>query len=221
MNNHGAVNKLIVRQFDGHQDYQAIWQAMQTFTAKREQDTPDELWLLEHASVYTQGQAGKSEHLLNPGNIPVVHTDRGGQITWHGPGQLMIYTLLDTRRLNLGARALVNQLEKIFIAVLDSFGMAAYAKSDAPGVYTLHGGAEAKIAALGLRVKKNGCYHGAALNVDCELAPFVGINPCGYAGQTVTRLVDCVPQLPSRAEIVRHVIKQFEQVLHYDSEILR
>ncbi len=189
---------------------------MQAFTANRQQNTPDELWLLEHEPVYTQGQAGKPEHLLNPGNIPVVQTDRGGQITWHGPGQLMIYTLLDARRLDLGARALANLLEKIIIAVLDGSGIAANTKRDAPGVYVQHDGVEAKIAALGLRVKKNGCYHGAALNIDCDLAPFSGINPCGYAGQTVTRLVDLLPQLPPRAEIVQNVIKQFEKALKYD-----
>ena len=210
------MNKLIVRQFTERQDYQTIWQAMQVFTANREQNTADELWLLEHEPVYTQGQAGKPEHLLNPGNIPVVQTDRGGQITWHGPGQLIIYTLLDARRLDLGARALVNLLEKIIITVLDGFGIVAHAKRDAPGVYVQHEGAEAKIAALGLRVKKNGCYHGAALNIDCDLAPFSGINPCGYPGQAVTRLADCVTQLPSRAEIEQRVIEQFFQVLAYD-----
>lgn len=189
---------------------------MQVFTAKREKNTPDELWLLEHEPVYTQGQAGKFEHLLNPGNIPVVQADRGGQITWHGPGQLMVYALLDTHRLNLGARALINHLEKILIAVLDSFGISAYAKLDAPGVYVLHQGAEAKIAALGLRVKKNGCYHGAALNIDCELSPFSGINPCGYAGQIVTRLIDVLPQLPSRADIEKCVIEEFSKIFSYE-----
>ena len=210
------MNKLIVRQFTERQDYQTIWQAMQVFTANREQNTADELWLLEHEPVYTQGQAGKPEHLLNPGNIPVVQTDRGGQITWHGPGQLMIYTLLDVRRLDLGVRALANLLEKIIITVLNSFGISAHAKHDAPGVYVQKNGVEAKIAALGLRVKKNGCYHGAALNIDCDLAPFSGINPCGYAGQAVTRLADCVTQLPSRAEIEQRVIEHFFQVLPYD-----
>jgi lipoyl(octanoyl) transferase len=211
-----VVTTLVVRQFSAPQDYKTIWQAMQTFTANRQQNTPDELWILEHDPVYTQGQAGKPEHLLNPGGTPVVQTDRGGQITWHGPGQLMIYALLDARRLGLGARALVSQLEKILIDVLDNFGIVAYAKHDAPGVYVLRHGEEAKIAALGLRVKKNGCYHGAALNIDCDLAPFSGINPCGYAGQAVTRLVDLLPQKPLRTEIVRHVIKQFEQALEYD-----
>ena len=210
------MNKLIVRQFDEFQDYQTIWQAMQVFTANREQNTPDELWLLEHESVYTQGQAGKPEHLLNSGNIPVVQTDRGGQITWHGPGQLMVYALLDMHRLNLGARALINHLEKILIAVMDSFGIASYTKSDAPGVYVLHQGAEAKIAALGLRVKKNGCYHGAALNIDCDLTQFAGINPCGYADQAVTRLIDVLPQVPSRADIIQCVIAEFSKIFSYD-----
>jgi lipoyl(octanoyl) transferase len=188
---------------------------MQAFTANRDVGTPDELWLLEHDAVYTQGVAGKPEHLIHAGDIPVVQTDRGGQITWHGPGQLMIYTLLDARRLNLGARALVSQLEKTLVAVLDRLDIVAYAKPDAPGVYTRHRGVEAKIAALGLRVRKNGCYHGAALNIDCDLAPFAGINPCGYAGQPVTRLVDCVSPLPSRADITQCVIEQFSRVFHY------
>jgi lipoyl(octanoyl) transferase len=194
---------------------------MQLFTANRQSDTPDELWLLQHPSVYTQGQAGRPEHLLNPASIPVIQTDRGGQITWHGPGQLMIYTLLDNRRLHLGARALVDLLEQTLVTVLDALGIAAYAKRDAPGVYISRGEQqEAKIAALGLRVRKNGCYHGAALNIDCELEPFLGINPCGYAEQAVTRLVDCVPQLPSCADIQERVISQFAQALHY-SQIQR
>ena len=192
---------------------------MQVFTINRKQNTPDELWLLEHEPVYTQGQAGKPEHLLNPGNFPVVQTDRGGQITWHGPGQLMIYTLLDVRRLDLGVRTLVDMLEKIIITVLNSFGVFAYAKYNSPGVYVQRNGTEEKIAALGLRVKKNGCYHGAALNIDCDLAPFSGINPCGYAGQVVTRLADCAPQLYSRADIGRRVIEQLVQVLHYDLDV--
>lgn len=188
---------------------------MQLFTAERQPDTPDELWLLQHPSVYTQGQAGQSGHLLNPANIPVIQTDRGGQITWHGPGQLMIYTLLDNRRLHLGARALVDILEQTLIAVLDVYGVAAYAKRDAPGVYTdCDRQQAAKIAALGLRVRKNGCYHGAALNIECELEPFLGINPCGYAGQVVTRLADCLPQLPSQTDIQECVIRQFAQALH-------
>lgn len=189
---------------------------MQSFTAERQPDTPDELWLLQHPSVYTQGQASKPEHLLNHANTPVVKTDRGGQITWHGPGQLMIYTLLDIRRLHLGVRALVDLLEQTLIAVLDVYRVAAYAKRDAPGVYiNCDRQSAAKIAALGLRVRKNGCYHGAALNIDCQLAPFAGINPCGYAGQAVTRLADCLPQLPLQADIQECVIRQFAQALHY------
>lgn len=194
---------------------------MQVFTANRRPDTPDELWLLQHVPVYTQGLAGKPEHLLNPANIPVIQTDRGGQITWHGPGQLMIYTLLDNRRLQLGVRALVDLLEQTLIAVLDALGIAAYAKRDAPGVYiSSDAQQEAKIAALGLRVRKNGCYHGIALNIECDLKPFAGINPCGYAGQTVTRLVDCLLQVPSQADIQECVIRQFAQALHY-SQIQR
>ncbi len=188
---------------------------MQDFTARRKQDTADELWLLEHTSVYTQGQAGKPEHLLDAGGIPVVQTDRGGQITWHGPGQMMFYTLLDNRRLHLGARALVDVLEQSLIAVLESMGIASYAKRTAPGVYVKLDGVESKIAALGLRVKKTGCYHGAALNIDCDLVPFLGINPCGYQGQSVTRLTDCSSGLLPRKEITQRFVDHIVQVLNY------
>jgi len=189
---------------------------MQVFTSSRQPDTPDELWLLEHLPVYTQGQAGKAEHEINTGCVPVVQSDRGGQITWHGPGQLMIYTLLDHRRLRLGARALVNLLEQTLVTVLDQLGVRAYTRPDAPGVYvSLPDQREAKIAALGLRLKKNGCYHGAALNIDCDLAAFAGINPCGHAGMSVTRLKDLLPQIVSRADIEQRIAHHLVQTLQY------
>lgn len=164
--------------------YDEAWQAMQRFTAARTDDTVDELWLVEHPPVFTLGRAGKPEHLLAPGDIPVVHCDRGGQVTYHGPGQLVVYTLLDVRRLALGPRELVRRIEQGVIDYLAGLGLAARRRAGAPGVYC----GEAKIAALGLRIRAQGSYHGLALNVDMNLEPFARINPCGYAGLAVTDL---------------------------------
>ena len=164
--------------------YEPTWQAMREFTDRRTADTPDELWLLEHEPVYTLGLAGDLRHLINPTDTPVVKTDRGGQITWHGPGQLVAYVLCDLRRLNLGPREMVRKIEAALIDTLAGLGVAAARRPGAPGVYV----GEAKIASLGLRIR-NGCsYHGLALNVNCALAPFSCINPCGYAGLAVTSL---------------------------------
>ena len=167
--------------------YQTVWQAMQDFTATRTSSTPDEIWLVEHSPVYTQGQAGKPEHLLNPGNIPVVQTDRGGQITYHGPGQIMAYVLIDLKRSGRYIKALVNQLEESIIATLQIYGINnACRKPRAPGVYVPGRTELAKIAALGLKVRNGYTYHGLALNLAMDLTPYAGINPCGYAGlQTV------------------------------------
>ena len=168
----------------GRMPYEPTWQAMRDFTNRRTADTPDELWLLEHDPVYTLGLAGDLRHLLNPTDTPVVKTDRGGQITWHGPGQLVAYVLCDLRRLNLGPREMVRKIEASLIATLAGLGIDAERRAGAPGVYV----GPAKIAALGLRIR-NGCsYHGLSLNVNCELTPFAGINPCGYAGLAVTSL---------------------------------
>lgn len=167
-------------------DYLPTWQAMQRFTNERGAETPDELWLLEHFPVFTQGQAGKAEHVLFPGDIPVVQVDRGGQVTYHGPGQLVGYLLLDVRRLGIGVRELVSRIERSLIELLAGYDVEAYAKADAPGVYV----GDMKIASLGLRIR-NGCsFHGLALNVDMDLAPFQRINPCGYAGMVMTQLKD-------------------------------
>lgn len=180
------MSALITRQL-GLQGYQSVWQAMRAFTDKRNEQTPDEIWFLEHPSVFTQGQAGKAEHVLMPGNIPVVQVDRGGQVTYHGPGQLVAYLLLDLRRLDLGVRALVTVIEQSIVAVLNHFGIAASAKADAPGVYVQHvSGSDAKIAQLGLRVRRGCTFHGLSLNVDMNLEPFTRINPCGYEGLAVT-----------------------------------
>lgn len=166
--------------------YEPVLEAMRRFTDQRGPQTGDEVWLVEHPAVFTQGQAGKSEHLLVPGDIPVVQTDRGGQVTYHGPGQLVAYLLLDVRRLGFGVRDLVSRMERCLIELLASYDVVAAAKADAPGVYV----DGAKIASLGLRIR-NGCsFHGLALNVDMDLAPFRRINPCGYAGLAMTQLRD-------------------------------
>lgn len=167
-------------------DYEPVWHDMQAFTQRRNAQAADELWLLQHRPVYTLGMNGKREHLLMPGDIPVVEIDRGGQVTYHGPGQLVAYTLFDLKRLNIGIRALVEALESSVIDWLGAQGIAAVARRDAPGVYV----EGAKVAALGLRVKRGCSYHGLALNVDADLEPFAGINPCGYEGMAVTRTRD-------------------------------
>jgi lipoyl(octanoyl) transferase len=178
-----AQEAIVVRQL-GRVEYEPTWRAMQEFTAQRTPDTPDELWLLEHPPVYTQGQAGKPEHLIAATTIPVVPIDRGGQITYHGPGQVVVYVLVDLRRRGYGIRELVTRMEQAVIDLLAQQGVHASRLAGAPGVYV--GGA--KIAALGLRVKQGCTYHGLAFNVAMDLGPFAAINPCGYPGMAVT---DC------------------------------
>ncbi|NVK42713.1 MAG: lipoyl(octanoyl) transferase LipB [Oceanospirillaceae bacterium] len=189
-----ATDTLILREL-GQVEYQSTWQRMQTFTDTRDADTPDEIWLLEHEPVYTQGQAGKAEHLLNPGDIPVVQADRGGQVTYHGPGQLVIYLMLNLRRKGLGIRDLVDLMEQSVVALLAEYGVEAYPKPDAPGVYV----DQAKICSLGLRVRRGCSFHGLALNLDMDLEPFLRINPCGYAGMAMTQLANLVPGLDRAA----------------------
>jgi len=175
----------------GRTEYEPTWRAMQAFTAARTPATPDELWLTEHPPVYTLGLAGRREHLLRDNGIPAIKVDRGGQITYHGPGQLVVYLLCDLKRSRLGVRAMVRSIEAAVVEWLDSLGISAYGKPAAPGVYVLRSGGEAKIAALGLRVR-NGCtYHGLAVNVAMDLSPFADIDPCGYRGLAVTQLADC------------------------------
>nr|WP_276322507.1 lipoyl(octanoyl) transferase LipB [Halomonas neptunia] len=176
----------------GRQAYLPVWEAMRALTDTRDTYTPDQFWLVEHDPVFTQGQAGKPEHLLLPGDIPVVHTDRGGQVTYHGPGQVVLYPLLDVRRGKIGVRDLVTALENAVIDVLSSYGVDARARPDAPGVYVMTAAGEAKIASLGLRIRRGASFHGVALNVDGDLAPFLRINPCGYAGMPMVRLADFV-----------------------------
>jgi lipoyl(octanoyl) transferase len=167
-------------------DYHQSWQMMKDFTDARQSATADELWFLQHQPVYTLGKNGKAEHILNSMDIPVIKTDRGGQATYHGPGQIIVYTLLDLKRRKLGVRELVSALEQGVIDLLAGYGIDSSAKRDAPGVYVN----DAKIASLGLRVRKGCSFHGLALNVDMDLTPFSGINPCGYQGLEVTRLKD-------------------------------
>jgi lipoyl(octanoyl) transferase len=164
-------------------EYQPTWNAMKKFTAERTNDTRDEIWLLQHPPVYTQGLAGKPEHLLHSTSIPVVKIDRGGQITYHGPGQIVAYLLLDMRRWRISVRDLVRLMEQSVIDLLGEYGVAAHGRKDAPGVYV----GDAKIAALGLKIKNGCCYHGLAFNVDMDLSPFANINPCGHAGLRVTQ----------------------------------
>ena len=175
----------------GEVDYRSTWQEMQDFTNSRQQDTEDELWFLQHLPVYTLGKNGKAEHVLDPADIPVVNSDRGGQVTYHGPGQIVVYTMLDLNRLNIGVRQLVTELEQTVIDLLASYGVDSIARRDAPGVYVNN----AKIAALGLRVRKGCSFHGLALNVDMDLEPFSRINPCGYEGLEVTQLTSLVQDI--------------------------
>lgn len=178
----------------GRRDYAETLQRMRAFSDARDTTTPDELWLLEHPPVFTQGQAGRPEHLLAPGDIPVVQSDRGGQVTYHGPGQIVIYCLLDLHRLGFGIRSLVTRVEQAMIDTLAGYSITGFARREAPGVYVervIGKAVEAqKIGSLGLRVRRGRTYHGLSLNVDMDLAPFTRINPCGYAGLGVTQLRD-------------------------------
>ncbi|WP_028695515.1 lipoyl(octanoyl) transferase LipB [Pseudomonas cremoricolorata] len=192
----------------GLQPYEPVLEAMRRFTGQRDATIQDEVWLVEHTPVFTQGQAGKPEHLLLPGDIPLVQTERGGQVTYHGPGQLVAYLLLDVRRRGIGVRELVSRIERSLVDLLASFGVQAAARPDAPGVYV----DGAKIASLGLRIR-NGCsFHGLALNVDMDLAPFRRINPCGYAGLVMTQLSEHTGPIELdevrtrlREQLVRHL----------------
>ena len=174
----------IVCDWLGRRDYQPIWLEMQTLTERRDATTPDQIWFLEHPPVFTLGMNADPGHVLAAGDIPVVRIDRGGQVTYHGPGQLLVYPLLDLRRAGLGVRDLVTALEQAAVALLARYGIAARSRPDAPGVYA----GDAKIASIGIRVRRGGSYHGLALNVNMDLAPFDRINPCGYAGLQMTQI---------------------------------
>ena len=199
----------------GLQAYEPVWHAMQDFTNQRTAATADELWLVQHPPVFTQGQAGKAEHLLLPGDIPVVQVDRGGQVTYHGPGQLVAYPLVDVRRLGLGVRELVSRIEQSLIDLLAGYGVSAEARADAPGVY-VNG---AKIASLGLRIRRGCSFHGLALNVDMDLQPFQRINPCGYAGLAMTQLADHVAGPLAMDEVSARLREQLVKHLGYEQQL--
>lgn len=202
----------------GRQDYEPVWKAMHTFTDERDENTCDEVWLVEHNPVFTQGQAGKEEHVLAAGDIPIVKSDRGGQVTYHGPGQLVAYVLINLRRKNIGVRELVTHIENTVINTLSHFNVESAARPDAPGVYVDN----KKICSLGLRIRKGCSFHGLALNINMDLSPFLRINPCGYAGMEMIQLYDLVKDnmtVENKAEHVEDVhpllIKELTTLLDY------
>jgi lipoyl(octanoyl) transferase len=210
---HTEKPELLVKRL-GLSDYQRVWQAMSSFTDERDENTADELWLVQHPPVFTQGQAGKAEHLLAPGDIPVVQADRGGQVTYHGPGQIVAYPLLDIRRSGLGVRNLVNAIEESIIDVLRRCGVIGERHAHAPGVYV----DGAKIASIGLRVRRGRTFHGLAFNIDMDLEPFQRINPCGYQGLEVTCL-SAFCDLPL-AEIENRLVHSLAAELGYNARFI-
>ncbi|HHF3133013.1 TPA: lipoyl(octanoyl) transferase LipB [Vibrio diabolicus] len=203
-------HQLVVKRL-GRQDYEPVWKAMHEFTDQRTEATPDEVWLVEHNPVFTQGQAGKAEHLINTGDIPVVQSDRGGQVTYHGPGQLVAYFLINLRRKKLGVRDLVTTIENLVINTLKAYNIDSAARPDAPGVYV----DGKKICSLGLRIRKGCSFHGLALNVNMDLTPFLRINPCGYEGMEMVQ----VSQFggPDNVEAVeKQLIEELVTLLDYE-----
>lgn len=197
---------LIIRQYQAPTCYEERFLEMKSLTEHRDENTPDELWILQHQDVLTQGQAGKPEHILIPSNIPVVQTDRGGQVTWHGPGQLVAYFMFDLNRLGWNVRQLVSYAENLMIDLLKKYGIEAYAKADAPGVYV----AERKIGSLGFKIRKGRSYHGLSLNIDCDLTGFHTINPCGYAGLEMVRIQDLRADYPKFENLCVDIIESFQ-----------
>jgi len=193
----------------GLQPYEQVFAAMKDYTESRTDKSPDQLWVVQHPSVFTQGQAGKAEHLLMPGDIPVLKVDRGGQVTYHGPGQMVVYTLIDLKRAGLNVRELVCAIELSLKALLARYGIVAETRDKAPGVYV----GDAKIASLGLRIRRGRSYHGLALNVDVDLEPFQRINPCGYQGLQMTRLKDLLPsrEMPTWQVLEKQLLDELAQ----------
>lgn len=203
-------SSLIVKHW-GRQDYEPVWRAMHEFTDHRTEETQDEVWFVEHNPVFTQGQAGKAEHLLNTGDIPIVQSDRGGQVTYHGPGQIVVYFLINLRRKKLGVRDLVTHIENLVINTLKAYNIESAARPDAPGVYA----DGKKICSLGLRIRKGCSFHGLALNVNMDLTPFLRINPCGYAGMEMVQ----VSQLggPAQIDVVeKQLLEELVALLDYE-----
>ncbi len=205
----GLQHQLVVRHL-GRQPYSRVWEQMRDFTDTRDEQTQDEVWLVEHDPVFTQGQAGKTEHILVPGDIPVVQSDRGGQVTYHGPGQLIAYFLINLKRKKVGVRALVSHIENLVVNTLAHFHVDAYARPDAPGVYVN----DAKICSLGLRIRRGCSFHGLALNINMDLSPFQRINPCGYAGMAMTQLSDQVDHV-TLADVQPVLVDTLTQQLGY------
>lgn len=205
-----SVETLLVRQ-SGLRDWQSVSDAMHHYTDQRDEQSRDEIWLVEHPPVFTQGQAGKAEHLLMPGEIPVVQSDRGGQVTYHGPGQQVMYVLIDVKRRKLGVRQLVTILEETVIATLAESGVSARARADAPGVYV----GDEKICSLGLRIRKGCSFHGLALNVAMDLSPFLRINPCGYADMSMTQLSHFRPGVTTE-QVRSPLVSAFARLAGYD-----
>ena len=206
---------LLVRQL-GLQPWAPVSQAMHDFTNQRGAETPDEIWLVEHPPVFTQGQAGKAEHLLMPGDIPVMQSDRGGQVTYHGPGQQVMYVLINLKRRKTGVRELVTAIEQTVIATLAHYDIEAAARPDAPGVYV----EGKKICSLGLRIRNGSSFHGLALNVDMDLAPFLRINPCGYAGMEMTQMRQWQPEVTPETVAPRLVANLLALLNHPPHEYL-
>ncbi len=209
MSSSSVANEGVLIRLLGPQAYELSWQAMQDFTNQRDATTLDEIWVLQHLPVFTQGQAGKAEHMLDQGTIPLVQSDRGGQVTYHGPGQLMMYLMLDLKRLSIGVRVLVAHMEKALIDCLHNYGIAANADTKAPGVFVQG----SKIASLGLRVRKGCSFHGLALNIDMDLSPFERINPCGYPGLDMVQMIDFTNPIEFdqvALNMCQHLVKQLQ-----------
>ena len=198
---------LIIRQYQQATQYEDRFLEMKSLTENRDENTADELWILQHHSVLTQGQAGKPEHILLPGEIPVVQTDRGGQVTWHGQGQLVAYFMFDLNRLKWNVRTLVSYAEQLMIDLLKKYAIEAYAKPDAPGVYVN----DRKIGSLGFKIRKGRSYHGLSLNIDCELTGFNTINPCGYAGLEMIRICDLIKPYPHFNQLCLDIIEYLKK----------
>lgn len=198
----------------GRRDYESVWRAMAHYTDTRDGDSRDQIWCVEHEPVFTQGQAGRAEHLLNTGDIPVVQVDRGGQVTYHGPGQLVVYPLLDLRRCKVGVRDLVTALETATVEMLKEYGIAAAPRPDAPGVYLSEGPrAGNKIASIGLRVRRGCSFHGIAINIDMDLAPFLRINPCGYAGMQMVQMAELLESTPPWLSVAEIFVRELQRAL--------
>jgi len=201
--------------FDGLQPYEPVWHAMQSFTDNRLMHSEDELWVLQHSPVFTQGQAGKAEHVLAPGDIPVVKVDRGGQVTYHGPGQLVVYLMLDIARLGMGPRELVSGIEKSIINTLCCYGLTAVARQDAPGVYV----DGSKIASVGLRIRRGKSFHGLSFNVDMDMEPFSRINPCGYRDLKMIQLAD-FERSAAIEQVAGRLVGEVQRVFGYDDILM-